>query len=307
VTTHHVLNLGAGVQSTTVYLLAREGFRVTPRQTLFAAEEAYDLKVDWAVFADTQEEPAPVYRHLEWLRSLNDPPILVVTSGKLGDDLITGVPVKNQREGKTHAYRFASIPAYTGPDHRTRPPGKVKEGKVQRQCTQDYKIIPIEKAIRYQILGLNPRQHIPKDVRVIHYFGLSAEEGRRVKRVKERFAKVKWAEPRFPLYDLGWSRKDCLAWLDGRVPHPVPRSACTFCPYRTNQEWALLKATDPEGWERAVEIDRVIREDGSQAGPGLAHKLYLHRSCIPLDMVDLGVPSMLDGFTTNECLGMCGV
>ncbi len=49
----HVLNLGAGVQSTAVYLLARDG----------------RLPCDVAIFADTGEEPAAVYRHLANLQS----------------------------------------------------------------------------------------------------------------------------------------------------------------------------------------------------------------------------------------------
>ena len=89
--TYHILNLGAGVQSTALYLMFLNG-------------ELED-KLDYAVFADTQEEPDSVYTHLEWLRSLGGPPILTDTAGKLGDDLIHG---KNSTGG-----RFASIPAFT--------------------------------------------------------------------------------------------------------------------------------------------------------------------------------------------------
>jgi hypothetical protein len=53
----HILNLGAGVQSTTLYLMFMR--RVLQPQ------------IDYAIFADTGEEPTPVYRHLEWLQSLN--------------------------------------------------------------------------------------------------------------------------------------------------------------------------------------------------------------------------------------------
>lgn len=70
--TYHILNLGAGVQSTALYLMFLGG--------------EIDQALDYAVFADTQEEPEPVYRHLEWLCSLGGPPILTATVGKLGDD-----------------------------------------------------------------------------------------------------------------------------------------------------------------------------------------------------------------------------
>ena len=48
--TYHVLNIGAGVQSTALYLLARAG----------------RFRFDQVVFADTGEEPDAVYRHLEY-------------------------------------------------------------------------------------------------------------------------------------------------------------------------------------------------------------------------------------------------
>ena len=47
-----VLNLGAGVQSTTLYMLAAEG-RIEP--------------FDVAIIADTKDETARTYRHVEWL------------------------------------------------------------------------------------------------------------------------------------------------------------------------------------------------------------------------------------------------
>src|SRR4051812_19350900 len=122
--TVHVLNLGAGVQSTALYLLAREG----------------QLHFDYAVFADTQDEPAAVYRHLEWLQSIGGPPILIRTAGRLGDDLIAG---RNTSGG-----RFASIPAFVAENHETRNPGPAKEGIIRRQCTREYKIEVVETTIR---------------------------------------------------------------------------------------------------------------------------------------------------------------
>jgi hypothetical protein len=52
----HVLNLGAGVQSTTSYLMYLLG-KIEPR-------------IECAIFADTGEEPAAIYRHLDWLTDL---------------------------------------------------------------------------------------------------------------------------------------------------------------------------------------------------------------------------------------------
>ena len=248
----HVLNLGAGVQSTCLYLLARE-----PDAT---------LRFDVAIFADTGEEPAAVYRHLDYLRSLGQPEIWTRSAGKLGDDLIHG------RKGT--GQRFASIPAFTAEDHLLRPgscehrlPPAPKYGRVRRQCTSEYKIQVIERAIRREVVGLKPRQRMPKDVRVFQYFGITTDEGQRAERAKRRFEKLPWAVPVYPFLEMGWSRQDCEALLEDRLPHPVPRSACVFCPYRTNKEWLRLKQTDPDGWRRAVEIDHALRTEGHRGQP----------------------------------------
>jgi hypothetical protein len=124
--TYHILNLGAGVHSTCLYLMSLDG----------------ELAgcIDYAIFADTQEEPEPVYAHLEWLRSLGGPPILTDTASRLGDDLIHGQNSTGQR--------FASIPAFTSAE-----PGR-PGGMLRRQYTAEYKINVVERVIRRQVVGL---------------------------------------------------------------------------------------------------------------------------------------------------------
>jgi hypothetical protein len=282
---YHVLNLGAGVQSTALYLMARDG----------------RLPCDVAIFADTGDEPEAVYRHLAWLRSLDRPPIWVRSAGRLGDDL--------QHGRNSTGHRFASIPAFTAPDHRTRPPGPPRPGRVRRQCTAEYKIEVVERAIRRELLGLPPRRRIPRDVLVHQYFGITLDEAGRAARAKVRFEAMPWARPVYPFLDMGWTRKDCVEWLRERVPHPVPRSACVFCPFHTNREWADLRRSDPAGWSRAVAIDEALRRVGNVVNRGLDQKLYLHRSCVPLASVDFGAlaPEAVGPMTAGECHGMCGV
>lgn len=93
------------------------------------------------------------------------------------------------------------------------------------------------------------------------------------------------------------------------MPHDVPKSACVCCPFRTNQEWKRLKDSDTEGWLRPVEIDHALRADGTVANRNLDQKLYLHRSCFPLDVIDFNQlrPEMISPMTVGECHGMCGV
>lgn len=279
---HHFLNLGAGVQSTALYLMAIDG--EVP-------------KIDAAIFADTQEEPDDVYEHLAWLESLGGPPILRVTAGRLGDALEAGSDAKGNR--RTDGGHYIQIPVYT----------KMHDGTTsltRRQCTADYKVKPIESLIREHVGGQAGRP-LPKDVTVTQYMGLSHDEPKRVIRVKQRFMEkpANW-KVEFPLWDLEMTRADCVAYLKGRVPHPVPRSACVFCPFKRNDEWRHLRDSDPKGWERAVYIDKVCR-----TGSGLDAARYVHRDCQPLDEVDLREADQKSGQMhfrgfVDECEGYCG-
>lgn len=299
-----ILNLGAGVQSTTVDLLARGGI-IDP--------------IDHEIFADTQEEPQAVYDHLAWLWSLRPGPVMHIgTAGKLGDHLLAGTNGASQREkhkvGLDGTTRCASIPAYTAP-HHDGPRSACERGMVRRQCTKEYKIEVVERIIRRVIMGLKPRQRMPKGTQIVQLFGISQDEQKRAVAIQRRFSKIAWATPEFPLIDLRMTRIDCQEWLRGRVPHEVPRSACVFCPYKRATEWLRTKA-NPAEWSRAVEIDRGLRTEGAVVNRALVHSLYLHRSCIPLEMVDLEAEARkeeakrgnFDLFAALDCgEGMCGV
>ena len=81
-----VISLGAGVQSTTMALMAAHG-EIEPMP-------------DYAVFTDTGAEPTAVYKHLEWLRSPNvlPFPVEVMQFSKLGEDIRkTATGVKDEK------------------------------------------------------------------------------------------------------------------------------------------------------------------------------------------------------------------
>lgn len=287
--TFRVLSLGAGVQSTTIALMVKRG----------------DLPpIDRAIFADTQDEPSAVYRHLEWLmRETGDAfKTDIVTVGRLGDDL--------QKKFDVTACRFATVPFFT-----LNSDGSIN--KTKRQCTADYKVRPIEKHIRRGVIGLQPGQRIPKDVRVTQLIGLSFDEPRRVVRVRARFASMAWGSPEFPLFDLGMTRADCVAWLKFYgIPHETPRSACVFCPYTNNQRWQWMKDNAPKDFARAVEVDRALRVKGNVVNRGMDAELFVHPRCQPLEFVDFSISNqehrkreageMAFDFA-DECEGMCGL
>lgn len=261
------LNLGAGVQSTTVYLLAHE-------VSLWGEE-----LLDFAIFADTGDEPKAVYEHLSWLQMIGRIPIMVRTRGRIGDDL--------KRGRNSTGQRFASIPAFT-----TETEGK-QGGMTKRQCSKEYKTEVIERAIRRDIVGLKPRQRMPSDVFVKQYFGISLDEAARARRIQERVGKHKWSEAKFPLLKLGWTRADCLKFLADKVPHEVPKSACVFCPYHSDAEWLKIQSV-PSDWQRAVEIDAALRSGGI-FNRKMNQRMYVHRSCLPLTQITFNPESTEPG------------
>lgn len=68
----------------------------------------------------------------------------------------------------------------------------------------------------------------------------------------------------------------------------------------TNEEWRNLTR---EEWAEAVDFDAAIRKVG-----GLTADTFVHRTCKPLDEVDLRTAEELGQQNwLNECEGMCGV
>lgn len=286
----HVLNLGAGVQSTTLYLMFMRG--------------ELDVQIDFAIMADPGEEPVAVYKHVNWLLSLNGPPILIRGKGsRLGDDLMRGENSTGQR--------FASIPAFTIM------PGADDAGQTRRQCSAEYKIEVIERTIRRELCGLAPGRAIPKKEFSIHqYVGISVDEhGRFTRMLKRRTL----GEMRAPLIERHMTRRDCKDWIRERfdVPHEVPRSACVFCPFHDDAEWENVKSV-PEDWARAVEVDEALRRPGAIVNRNMDAHMFLHRSCKPLVQIDFKPKTAAhegqerigfwreDNFS-RECLGVCGL
>lgn len=290
----HLLNLGLGVQSTTLLLLADEG--------KLSRENGEPIKFDAAIFGDTEEEPVDpghsVYEHLEWVRKSTSIPIIVRSAGKLGDHLLYGT---NSTGG-----RFASIPAFTLGKKKD---GSPKVSKVRRQCTREYKIAVVERSIRRDVLGLQPRQRVPKGTLVHQYIGISLDEiGRMLKaQARQKEKPTKWAEFHYPLIQqLMWTRGQCREYLKDRVPHRVPRSACVFCPFHSNEEWQRIKERNGKDWARVVEIDRALRIPGNVVNRKMDQQMFLHRSCKPIDQIDFLADKNGDREMAAECQGMCG-
>jgi hypothetical protein len=106
------------------------------------------------------------------------------------------------------------------------------------------------------------------------------------------------------------TRHDCKNWMERHGYPKPPRSACVFCPFHNNTEWRRLRDEEPAEFARAVQFEKDLQA-AKTASDNFSSIPYLHRSCVPLDMVDLSTPedrgqTVLFGFE-NECEGMCGV
>jgi hypothetical protein len=211
--------------------------------------------------------------------------IEIVTAGSLKADLVRGT-------NSDHRKQFAAIPYFLDRLEQ----GVVEAGLGRRQCTREYKIDPLTRRQR-ELMGYKPRQRIPANSCEV-WIGISTDEAHRMKASRES-----WVTNRYPLIEQGMSRSDCLAWLE-RHGYPRPqKSACTFCPYRSDEGWLEMKRNDPASWNEAVAVDEALRRNQHELR--LRAVPYLHRSLVPLAEADLS-EGQFDLFG-NECEGMCGV
>lgn len=263
----HVISLGAGVQSSTMALMAARG-EITPMP-------------DCAIFADTQWEPKRVYEWLGWLETQLPFPVHRVSVGSIREAII----LKTNTTGQ----RFSSVPYFT--EHG---------GMGRRQCTSEYKIQPIRKKIR-ELLGLEKGQRGPEEVAVRQWIGISTDEIQRMK-----YSSDSYIENRWPLIEKRMSRSDCLKWMEDRQYSMPAKSSCIGCPYHDNAAWRDMRDNDPESWADAVYVDAAMRKNDPIRG--MKELEYMHRSCVPLDQVDLMTPADHGQMTfLDECDGMCGV
>lgn len=280
----HLLSLGAGVQSSTLALMAAHG------------EVSGYPHPAGAIFADTQDEPASVYRWLDWLeaeiaRCPHPFPVHRVTKGKLSARSIEmNITADGRRFSKT------DIPLFTL--NRDNSQGKV----TNRSCTRDFKIDPIMK--RARVLGEVPRKRRDGNkVHVVQWIGISLDEIYRMKPSRDWWAKSVW-----PLVDMRMSRHDCKMWMQRKGYPEPPRSSCVYCPFHNNQEWRRLKNDEPEAFQQACDFEAALQA-AKASSDKFNTKPFLHRSCVPLAEVDLSTEE--DGgqmnLFLNECEGMCGV
>lgn len=171
-----VISLGAGVQSSTLFL-----------KSCYGEIE----KADYALFADTGWEPKAVYEHLEKLKAVGGQygiPVITVTIGNLREDALNKAEV-----------RFAPMPLFTKDENSN------KVSQLRRQCTREYKVAPLQKKCKE--LGATAKD--PAEV----WIGISIDESHRMKDSFVKYTYHRWpliemrmdrGQCRLYLQERGW-------------------------------------------------------------------------------------------------------
>ena len=259
----NVLLFGAGTQSAGLLLMALDGYFPVP---------------DLTIFADTHSEPEFVYTYFrqfkKYVKDCYNYDIIIVDGGNLEQDLI---------DASNNKSRVAGLPYFTE-----------SGGMIRRQCTLDYKINPIVKYIKelYNI-GRKKKDSIPI---IKRWFGMSLDEIERC-----RVSQDWWAVNYYPLVESRIYRHEVINYTNKKHPEikNPPRSSCYFCPFHSDNYWRELKRNHGSEFNKAVEIDKVIRFQQN-----MRDKVFLHRKLKPLKDIDF---NKYQYEIFGECEGYCGI
>src|ERR1019366_3747148 len=156
-----ILSFGGGVQTITLAVMSALGDFERP---------------DAMIFADTGWEPKKTYEYIDWFKGwlfMHGMSLIVRSKGNIRADALTGA-------------RFASMPVFTVDEHG-------KKGMLMRQCTNEYKVQVVYKAVR-EFMGLKKFQRIKEPVEI--WLGISCDEASR-----QKDSRIKWLKNRYPLIE----------------------------------------------------------------------------------------------------------
>ena len=199
-----VISLGWGVQS--FGLAAKSALGELPR-------------VDYAVHADTGWERSETYAFAEkWIPWLEAHGIEVVTvrSNRAGF-------IVNESDGI-----FA--PVFT--THEDGSPS----GMMRRQCTHDWKIVPMRRWLSAELKRLN----LGKSPGIVEqWIGFTLDEVQRV--TPDDVQYITKAHPYLEMLDRPYTRQMVIRWLHENDLEVPVKSACIFCPFHGYHQWREIQ------------------------------------------------------------------
>lgn len=237
------ISLGAGTQSTAVYLMWLEG----------------QIEADFAVFADTGWEPREVYAHLWRLAEIGaqaDRTIYVVHDGNIRDRHLGGEAL-------------VSMPLFIGDSQHA------AMGKLFRSCTDRHKIRPINRFLKQHVGG-----GTWNGVEVTRIMGISFDEIERMRPAAEKWSRVEYplVDRRMTRHDcIRYCRER------GIDPPRSACVGCPLhspAEWRRLRDESPDEFADAVEFDRAL---RSPEFRATRAGSKLRSPVYLHRSGRPLD------------------------
>ncbi|CEG02213.1 hypothetical protein [Bacillus sp. B-jedd] len=270
---YHVLSFGGGTQSS--HLLEQH----------FRGEIHYDF----IVFSDTGAEPDFIHSQVAWWQHRqkengNTTPFIITGHSSMEG----GLEEMLMRYIHTEYQRF-QMPVYCNKiDEETGQ--EVAAGIMPRQCTVDFKIVPVKQTVRRAVLkqvGLTNKQKMPADIAFIIDIGFSFDEIRRINLYKS--PQFKYMYLAYPLVEEGLTTQDSIQYLIENG-FPTKRSRCYFCPFNCDNrdigmDWNEIIEDEPLSFLKACYFDSQLRAIQKTGKKNMRSIPYLHEKRIPLEDV----------------------
>lgn len=263
---YHVLSFGGGTQSTH---LLEDHFKKM-------------IHYDYIIMSDTGAEPGFIHKQVAYWKNRqnlynNTTPFIVTNHSSMRK----GLEEMLFRYIYTNYQRF-QLPVYCS----KKVDGKeVKAGIMKRQCTIDFKILPVKQKIRQLILkelGLSPRKRMHKDIGIIIDLGFSVDEIKRISTYKS--PQFKYMYLAYPLVERNLTTDASINFLSENNM-PTKRSRCYLCPFNCDMkgmDWKEIIEEEPLSFLKACWIDEKLREVQASNTKNMNSIPYFHYSRVAL-------------------------
>ena len=263
---YNVLSFGGGTQSSHIL------------------EEHFNGKIDYdyIIFSDTGAEPEFIHDQVAWWQNRqqevgNTTPFILTTHNSMK----RGLEEMLMRYIFTEYQRF-QLPLYF--NKITEDGEIIPGGLMPRQCTSDFKIVPVQQTARNLIkkgLGLRPKQPMPKDIALIVDIGFSFDEMNRVGGYISHQSQYIYLS--YPLIEQGLSTKDSIQFLKDNG-YPDKRSRCYFCPFNCSgdrareigMDWREIIESEPISFLKACYFDEQLRSIQATGTKNMRSIPYFH-------------------------------
>ena len=268
---YHVLSFGGGTQSAHLLEQHLRG----------------EIHYDYIIFSDTGAEPRFIHEQVAWWQARqqalgNTTPFIVTRHGSMEG----GLEEMLMRWILTDYQRF-QMPVYCATLNQAT--GEIKPaGMMPRQCTVDFKIVPVKQAARRAVLAehvLRHNQKMPDNVGFVIDIGFSYDEIRRIN--TDQSPQFRYIRLAYPLVEENLTTADSIRFLE-QNQFPTRRSRCYLCPFNCDgsrdigMDWDEIIEAEPLSFLKACWFDAEIRRV-QMTGTKIMHSVpYLHYSRRPL-------------------------